>query len=82
MNIQQRELYASPNGDMWYLCRETDGRPVVSHQPNADSGGKSSKIELCTFLSDGKQGPQQQALLQLIADLAGPGLPAEYDDHD
>lgn len=82
MNTQQRELYASPNGDIWYLCREADGRPVVSHEPNTDSGAQSCKIELSTFLGNGRQGPEQQALLQLIAELAGPGLPAEYDDHD
>jgi hypothetical protein len=82
MNIQQRELYSSPNGDVWYLCREPDGRPVVSHRPSAPSGGKSSKIELGAFLGNGRQGPEQQALLQLIAELAGPALPAEYDDHD
>jgi hypothetical protein len=82
MNIQQRQLYASPNGDVWYLCREPDGRPVVAHKPNAGSGGRSSKLELGAFLANGKQGPEQQALLQLIAELAGPSLPAEYDDHD
>lgn len=82
MNIQQRELYASPNGDVWYLSLEPDGRPVVSHKPNTSSGGKPSKIELGTFLGNGRQGPEQQALLQLIAELATPALPAEYDDHD
>jgi hypothetical protein len=65
----RRELYRSPNGDSWFLGREpTDGRAFIIHQPNAPSGGRLSHIELGEFLRLGN-GPEQQALLRLIATL-------------
>jgi hypothetical protein len=65
----RRELYRSPNGDSWFLGREpTDGRAFIIHQPNAPSGGRRSHIELGEFLRRGN-GPEQQALLRLIATL-------------
>jgi len=65
----RRELYRSPNGDAWFLGRDpSDGRAVVVHEPNRPSGGKVSYIDLGTFLSFGN-GPEQQALLRLIATL-------------
>jgi hypothetical protein len=47
------------------------------------SGGKSSQIDLVTFLSK-HQGPEQQALMQLIGELVNPDYkPAEqFDDHE
>jgi len=69
MNIATRELYRSPNGDRWCLAREPgQGRPFVLHEPNLPSGGRSARIELAAFLARG-DGPEQQALLRLIADL-------------
>jgi hypothetical protein len=65
----RRELYRSPNGDCWYLARDsTDEHVFVVHQPNAPSGGRLSHIELGDFLRSAK-GPEQQALLRLIATL-------------
>ena len=65
----RRELYRSPNGDAWFLGREpTNGRALITHQPNAPSGGRLSHIELGEFLRTGS-GPEQQALLRLIATL-------------
>ena len=47
----RRELYRSPNGDVWFFGREpTNGRAFVIRQPNAPSGGKLSHIELAEFL--------------------------------
>ena len=82
MNIQRRELYVSPNGDVWSLCREPDGEPFIFHEPNVASGGQSSKVAVGTFLSDGYGRPEQQALMKLISGLVNPAESAEYDDHD
>lgn len=66
---ERRELYRSPNGDSWYLGREPQsGHAFIIHQPNGPSGGRLSHIELGAFLSTGN-GPEQQALLRLIAKL-------------
>jgi hypothetical protein len=64
----RRELYRSPNGDTWFLGEPTSGHAFIIHQPNAPSGGRLSHIELGEFLRSGK-GPEQQALLRLIATL-------------
>ena len=67
---ERRELYRSPNGDSWYLGREPEnGRAFVIHQPGGPSGGRLSHIELSEFLGAGANGPEQQALLRLIATL-------------
>lgn len=66
---ERRELYRSPNGDSWYLGREPhSGHAFIIHQPNGPSGGRLSHIELGAFLNTGN-GPEQQALLRLIAKL-------------
>ena len=82
MNIQRRELYVSPNGDVWSLCREPDGEPFIFHEPNVASGGRSSKIALGKFLSEGSKAPEHQALLKLISELVNPAESSEYDDHE
>jgi hypothetical protein len=73
-DVRSKELYSSPNGDRWLLCKDASGCVFVAHHPNAASGGKASRIELATFLSRGR-GPEQQALLQLIGSIldAAPG---------
>jgi hypothetical protein len=72
--IKTKELYSSPNGDRWLLCKEQSGHVFVVHQPNVPSGGRISRVELGDFLSRG-QGPEQQALLSIIASTldAAPG---------
>jgi hypothetical protein len=65
---QTRELYSSPNGDRWYLCKDRSDRVFVLHQANIPSGGQISQVELHDFLSRG-YGPEQQALLQIIGTL-------------
>jgi hypothetical protein len=64
-----KELYRSPNGDRWVLCKDTSGRLVVSHHPNKPSGGQPSEIEVEVFLSQGGQGPEHQALVEALASL-------------
>jgi hypothetical protein len=73
MSTQTRELYTSANGDSWYLCRDVSGRVFVQHQPNIPSGGQASRIEVGTFLARGAQGPEHQALLQMIGTLVEQG---------
>jgi hypothetical protein len=63
-----RELYSSPNGDRWSLCKDASDRVFVLHQANIPSGGQISQIELGDFLTRG-YGPEQQALLQIIGTL-------------
>jgi hypothetical protein len=67
-NIRTKELYSSPNGDRWHLCRDGSGCLFIAHQANLPSGGQISRIELAEFLSRG-YGPEQQSLLQLIGTL-------------
>lgn len=65
----RRELYRSPNGDAWFLGRDpSDGRAVIIHEANRPSGGQVSCMDLGQFLTQG-DGPEQQALLRLIARL-------------
>ena len=72
MDLEKRELYASPNGDCWYLARYPDsGRVFVLHIPNVASGGQPSHIELAEFLNRSGNAPEQQALVRLIGTLAG-----------
>ena len=67
---ERRELYRSPNGDLWFLGREpSNGNAFVIHQPNGPSGGRLSHIELGEFLRSGNLSPEQQALLRLIGTL-------------
>ena len=67
-NLATRELYSSPNGDRWHLCRDASGDVFVLHQPNIPSGGRISRIDLSDFLAHGRS-PEQQALLQMIGSL-------------
>jgi hypothetical protein len=70
MSAQTRELYHSANGDRWCLAHDPAvGRVFVRHEPNPSSGGKTSDIEIGTFLSRGGQGPEKQELLRLIGTL-------------
>ncbi|KAA2241127.1 hypothetical protein [Salinarimonas soli] len=67
MATESRELYASPNGDRWYLARQLTSHQVyVLHVPNAASGGGRAHIEVAAFLARSGHTPEQQALLRLI----------------
>jgi hypothetical protein len=79
LNIQTKELYASPNGDRWYLAFYPEsGRVFVQHVPNLPSGGEPKHIELADFLGRGGNAPEQQALLRLIGGLTD--YPGEAGD--
>ena len=66
-SVQTRELYSSANGDRWLLVRDRgSGGVFVRHEPNMSSGGRSSEIEISTFLARGGHGPEHQELLRLI----------------
>jgi hypothetical protein len=70
MVVQTRNLYPSPNGDRWLLCRETEiERLFVRREPNAPSGGQATDLDIDTFLTRGPHNPEHQALLRLIASL-------------
>lgn len=63
-----RTLYSSPNGDRWYLIRDTSGGIFIRHEANVASGGHVAHIDIGTFLSSGS-GPEHQELLRLIGTL-------------
>jgi hypothetical protein len=70
MAVETRELYSSPNGDRWFLCRDpATGNIFVRHEPNLPSGGRPSNIDIGAFLSRGPRNPEHQALLHLIGTL-------------
>ncbi len=70
MSLETRQLYASPNGDVWYLARYAEsGRVFVRHVPNEPSGGQPDNIELAAFLSRSGNAPECQALIRMIGSL-------------
>jgi hypothetical protein len=67
--MSERVLYESSNGDAWFLARDPASKMPVRHQPNLSSGGQVSYTEIGKFLRDGPNGPEHQALLNLIGTL-------------
>jgi hypothetical protein len=60
-------IYESSNGDSWCLTRDpVTGAQAVMHRPNPQSGGQVSYIEIETFLSEGANGPEHQALRRFM----------------
>jgi hypothetical protein len=72
-----KDLYYSPNGDRWSLCRDVAGKLVVSHQPSDASGGHASETAVELFLSFGGHGPEYQALRDALAELGQSALANE-----
>jgi hypothetical protein len=70
-DVRTKELYSSPNGDRWHLCKDASGAVFVVHQANIPSGGRISRLELGDFLSRGFF-PEQQALVHMIGTLIDP----------
>src|ERR1700733_397781 len=59
-------VYESSNGDTWSLCENpSTGLPAVKHVASLQSGGHVSYLEVESFLS-GENGPEHQALRQLL----------------
>jgi len=73
MLIEKRELYSSPNGDRWFLSRDSTGRAFIRHEANPSSGGQTSDIDVGAFLSRGPLHPEHHALLRLISTLVDRG---------
>ena len=72
-----RRIYASSNGDVWDLVRDSDtARLYVRHTPNLASGGTISQLELGTFLSHGSFKAEHVALLDMIGTLLNGDHPA------
>ncbi|HEY2210799.1 MAG TPA: hypothetical protein VGH62_04090 [Bradyrhizobium sp.] len=70
MVVELRELYSSPNGDRWYLVRDSDsGQIFIRHEPNLPSGGKAADLEVSAFLARSGQGPEHRELVRLIGTL-------------
>ena len=76
------ELYTSSNGDIWYLHTADPRAPLVRHVPNPSSGGRTSELSVSQFLSSSARGPQHDALVHLIGDLAQNGTAEEVDRVD
>jgi hypothetical protein len=71
LSERSRELYCSANGDSWLLVHDMGNNSVfVRHLPNAPSGGRTQEMDIASFLARGPQGPEHQALLNLIGSLA------------
>ena len=69
-------IYASSNGDQWFLARDVEsGQVVVRHIPNPASGGDSIHMEIDAFLSKDRGSPQRQELMRMIGSL----IPKELD---
>jgi hypothetical protein len=76
-------IYTSGNGDSWSLGRDpVSGAAAVMHRPNRQSGGQVSWIEIDRFLRNDPQGPEGQALRQLIEKRGGTAtVLIAYDIH-
>jgi hypothetical protein len=63
----RQPIYASQNGDRWWLIRdEVSGRSVVRHEANPSSGGHRTDMEVKEFLSQAGPGPEYAALRRII----------------
>ena len=61
------EIYSSPNGDCWWLVRDTaSGRTFVRHEANQSSGGHVTETGVAEFLKQGGSGPEYAALRRLL----------------
>ncbi|TXN60863.1 hypothetical protein, partial [Methylobacterium sp. WL6] len=69
MKTDRRLIYASENGDRWWLRRADGAEAVILHEPNASSGGRTSETAIGAFLRAGAGGPEHRALLDLIGTL-------------
>jgi hypothetical protein len=76
-----RLVHRSGNGDAWFLMEDpATGRAVIKHVPNAQSGGQISHSDVQSFLAEGANGPEHQALRTLFERGFGSILIA-YDIH-
>jgi hypothetical protein len=67
MTGKMRLLYSSPNGDRWFLYRQTEtGTLFVRHEPAPSSGGLASDTEVDGFLARNGHGPEYQELRRVL----------------
>ena len=65
--VGERLIHTSSNGDAWYLTQDpATGASAVRHVSNPGSGGHISYRDVESFLADGANGPEHQALRQLM----------------
>jgi hypothetical protein len=70
MSKEPQLIYASSNGDRWLLVHDPDSSQlVVRHEPNPSSGGRTSSVSVAEFVARDGQGPQHDALRQVLASL-------------
>jgi hypothetical protein len=81
--VKARQLYASPNGDRWFLVRQPSGDLFIRHEANAASGGQVENLDLATFLMRAGSGPEHQELKRLLGTLVEhpPEHPTEPPAH-
>jgi hypothetical protein len=75
----EETFYTSSNGDSWSLIRD-QGAMAVRHVANPSSGGHATQIDIETFLSNGADGPEHQALRHLL-DKTNATILIAYDIH-
>jgi hypothetical protein len=81
MTIESRELYASPNGDVWNLIRDPQTKRLfVRHQANVRSGGAVTDTDVHEFLKRPGEPPEKQALMR-VASSYGIDAPVSLDEH-
>lgn len=71
MSESTRLIYASTNGDRWFLVRSETGHALIRHCANRPSGGNVRELEVGEFLTQDPHGAEHQELLRLIGTLAG-----------
>jgi hypothetical protein len=72
-------IYASSNGDQWFLARNVEsGQALVRHVPNPGSGGEPVHIEIDAFLRKDRDSPQRQELMRMIGSLVLQALDPDW----
>jgi hypothetical protein len=78
----ENTFYTSSNGDSWSLIEDpTTGAVVVRHVANPSSGANVVQIDIETFLSDGADGPEHQALRHWLDKIRNATILIAYDIH-
>jgi hypothetical protein len=69
MAIATREIYASSNGDRWFVGTDSEtGRVFVKHAANLASGGHTTILDVDAFLNGPPGSPEHQALIRLVTE--------------
>jgi hypothetical protein len=80
--VEEKIFYTSSNGDWWSLIRDqTTDVVAIKHVANPSSGGNATQIDIETFLSNGADGPEHQALKRLVEKSSNATILIAYDIH-